>query len=90
LRAPFVYGLINQQIILKDALSSYLHECTRISTNFWTQIHTVFAQLGVLDELCFLSELSRRLRHRPPNPVKHGLLFISRAKDADYAEDAEF
>jgi hypothetical protein len=25
LRAPFVYGLKNQRIILKDALSSYLH-----------------------------------------------------------------
>ncbi|MBN1392470.1 MAG: hypothetical protein JW947_06680 [Sedimentisphaerales bacterium] len=29
------------------------------------EINTVFARLGVLDESCFLSELSRRIRLRP-------------------------
>jgi hypothetical protein len=58
-------------------------ERAKDTENNSTQIHTVFALLGVLDEPCFLSELSRRIRHRPPNPIKYGLLFISRAKDAD-------
>jgi hypothetical protein len=32
-----------------------------------TQINTVFARLGVLDEPYLLSKLSRRIRLRPPN-----------------------
>jgi hypothetical protein len=34
-----------------------------------------YARLGILDKYCFLSKLSRKIRHRPPKPQK--LRFLS-------------
>ena len=36
-----------------------------IDTALLHRINTAFARLGVLDEPCFLSKLSRKIRHRP-------------------------
>jgi hypothetical protein len=59
------------------------HRVHRESGHRLTLIYTEFAWLGVLDEPCFLSELSRRIRHRPPCGQKKGPTFSSQAKDTD-------